>query len=156
VNQDQFVPTHITSLKHDLNLQLPLDDASADAVLALEIMEHLENPKFFLREISRVLRPGGTLVLSTPNIVNLRSRFRFLFRSEFHLFYNERRRTADGMCEEASGHITPLLPWLLEIFLQEAGIVPLETHYTRTERIPVRSKLFSDNIIIKAGRAAAQ
>jgi hypothetical protein len=57
---------------------LPRPAASYDAVLATEILEHLWNPAFFLGELLRVLRPGGSLVLSTPNLVDVRNRLRML------------------------------------------------------------------------------
>ena len=46
-------------------------DKSFDVVTATEVIEHLENPRLFLRDINRVLKPGGLCVLSTPNILNL-------------------------------------------------------------------------------------
>lgn len=54
-------------LQHNANVGLPFDDASADYVVCLEVMEHLENATHFLTEVKRVLRPGGKLVLSVPN-----------------------------------------------------------------------------------------
>jgi 2-polyprenyl-3-methyl-5-hydroxy-6-metoxy-1,4-benzoquinol methylase len=42
-------------------------DAQFDAVTVYEVIEHLPNPAAFLREIARVLRPAGTVTLSTPN-----------------------------------------------------------------------------------------
>jgi len=47
--------------------ELPASDRSCDVVVSLAVIEHLSNPGHFLREVCRVLRPGGTLVLSTPN-----------------------------------------------------------------------------------------
>jgi len=49
--------------------RLPFDDDFADVVLAGEILEHIVDTESFLREIHRVLRPGGVTVLSTPNIL---------------------------------------------------------------------------------------
>ena len=46
---------------------LPFTDASFDCVLFLEIMEHVFNPYTMLREFARVLRPTGSLILTTPN-----------------------------------------------------------------------------------------
>jgi SAM-dependent methyltransferase len=46
---------------------LPVLDEQYDVVVSLAVIEHLTNPGNFLAEISRVLRSGGTLILSTPN-----------------------------------------------------------------------------------------
>ncbi|MGH2692594.1 MAG: class I SAM-dependent methyltransferase [Actinomycetota bacterium] len=46
---------------------LPLADSSVDAVVALQVIEHLADARGFLREARRTLRPGGPLVLTTPN-----------------------------------------------------------------------------------------
>ncbi len=46
---------------------LPLDDASVDVVVNFQVIEHLWDQGQFLRECLRVLRPGGQLLISTPN-----------------------------------------------------------------------------------------
>lgn len=46
---------------------LPYDDDYFDTVIALEVFEHFANPQFVLEEIRRVLKPRGTLVVSTPS-----------------------------------------------------------------------------------------
>ncbi|MDO0932856.1 methyltransferase domain-containing protein [Streptomyces sp. DG2A-72] len=55
------------TLRAELN-SLPFRDSSADAVLFSEVIEHLVDPDAALDEIRRVLRPGGHLMLSTPNL----------------------------------------------------------------------------------------
>ena len=68
----------------DLSQPLPWADRVFDAVLSVEGIEHLENRHAYLRELCRVLKPAGTLVLTTPNIVSLRSRVRFRGSGFFH------------------------------------------------------------------------
>lgn len=63
--------------KVDLNRPWPWLDGTFDAVISTEGIEHLENHFAFLREAWRVLRPGGWLLVTTPNITALRSRVRF-------------------------------------------------------------------------------
>ena len=68
----------------DLNQKLPFPDRTFDVVVSVEGIEHFENPHLFLREVNRVLKDDGTLILTTPNIVALRSRVRFLGSGFFH------------------------------------------------------------------------
>ena len=46
--------------------RFPIADASFDGVLCTQVLEHVFTPEDFLREIARVLRPGGVLVLTVP------------------------------------------------------------------------------------------
>jgi 2-polyprenyl-6-hydroxyphenyl methylase/3-demethylubiquinone-9 3-methyltransferase len=46
-------------------LKLPLAEASADVVVAGEVLEHVNDPKRLIAEVCRVLRPGGTVVVDT-------------------------------------------------------------------------------------------
>jgi len=48
-------------------VSLPYPDASFDAVVSLQVIEHLHTPQEFLSEAKRVLAPGGRLIISTPN-----------------------------------------------------------------------------------------
>jgi SAM-dependent methyltransferase len=63
----------------DLNAFLPFKSASFDAVNLVEVIEHIENQPQLVREIGRVLKPGGLVLISTPNVLNMHSRLRFLF-----------------------------------------------------------------------------
>lgn len=55
-------------LRHDLNRPLPHPDAKFRCVVALSVLEHLLNGCQFMKDCHRVLEPGGSLILLTPNI----------------------------------------------------------------------------------------
>jgi len=59
--------------------KLPFKKSSFDNVVALELIEHLFNPKRFIEEVHRVLKNDGLFVLSTPNIACLLNRFKLIF-----------------------------------------------------------------------------
>ncbi len=72
------------AVKADATL-LPFRDSSFDSVLAGELLEHLQDPSLFLRESSRVLKPSGTLVLTTPNRKSLLNRLFKSYEKPAHL-----------------------------------------------------------------------
>lgn len=47
-------------------LNLPVPDGSFDAALSTQVLEHVPDPTLALKELARVLRPGGTLILTCP------------------------------------------------------------------------------------------
>ena len=63
----------------DMAQALPFGDDEFDAALCLEGLEHLIDPVQLLRELARVTKPGGTLIVSTPNVMSFFSRLQFLF-----------------------------------------------------------------------------
>jgi 2-polyprenyl-3-methyl-5-hydroxy-6-metoxy-1,4-benzoquinol methylase len=68
----------------DMTRDLPFPDASFDVVTSVEGIEHIANHFEFLKSVRRVLKPGGTLILTTPNVHSLISRWNF-FISGFHM-----------------------------------------------------------------------
>ena len=72
--------------KADLKKRLPFENESFDCITFLEVIEHLEAPYFAVSELNRVLSKRGILFLSTPNILNLKSRMRFLTEGAFEFF----------------------------------------------------------------------
>ena len=55
----------------DLEKNFPFKENYAENIVAGELIEHLKNPVFFLKECHRVLKPGGRLILTTPNATGL-------------------------------------------------------------------------------------
>lgn len=69
----------------DLQKEFPIASASADVAVCAETIEHLPNQFFFFQEVARILKPGGLLLLTTPNTSSLRSRLaQFAMESEHY------------------------------------------------------------------------
>jgi SAM-dependent methyltransferase len=73
-------------LKLDLSEPLPFRDEAMDFVMCVEGIEHLENPFFAIREFTRILKKDGYLVITTPNVMCISSRMRFLLSSHLDHF----------------------------------------------------------------------
>ena len=61
-----FSEDNLHFLVHAVEM-LPFSNDSFDLVISLETIEHLDKPEAFLKEITRVLKPGGTVIMSCPN-----------------------------------------------------------------------------------------
>jgi len=96
----------IECLQADLNDSIPFADKSFAMVYAIEVIEHLHNPKRLLQEAYRVLEVGGYLTLSTPNPHSLAQRLRYLATGNLAWWSED-----DYL---GSGHIHPIFDWLLE------------------------------------------
>lgn len=58
----------------------------AQVVAAVEIIKHLENPRAFVRELVRLVCPGGTIVVTTPNQLSLLSKWTLMIKGQFNAF----------------------------------------------------------------------
>lgn len=119
----------------NLNNPIPYDNESFDYLVFMEVIEHIYNPGFVVSEINRVLKPGGTLILSTPNILNISSRLRFLFEGGFDYF---REPTLDfAKCFPASIQNMHVIPWRyqeLEYLLYRHGL-EVSSFYTDKRKV---------------------
>lgn len=90
-----------------------LGTESFGLVTAIEVIEHVESPINFLRNVGHLLGRGGVAVLTTPNVDSLPARFKFLLKGKI--------RTMDEHSEPT--HISPVFFDLLERqFLPRAGL----------------------------------
>lgn len=139
----------------NLNFDLPQELVSLfDCVTAIEVLEHLENPRHSLRAMLSALRPGGILILSSPNVLSLRSILSLIARNHF----------VDFLDSSYPAHITPIIPLDLTRMLREAGIKEHTLSFSNRGAVPhfthfswqgmsggaLRGKRFSDHWFVVA------
>lgn len=138
----------------DLNKSLPSENETFQTILAIEVIEHLENPRAMVRDLCRLLKKDGQLIMSTPNNGSIRSILALILRGHFISFLER----------DYPAHITALTQLDIQRILQEAGFSEIEFHFTKKGLIPglkgltwqklsfgfLQGKLFSDNIFVTA------
>ena len=137
---DRFPLESVPIKKVDLNREpLPFGGAVFDLVTFSEVIEHLENYHQLLRETYRVLKPGGLLILTTPNILNIRSRIRY-FISGFHVLFGPLPLSSEEVYSTHS-HINPVSYFYLAHSLLKAGFERLEMSRDKIQRTSVAGLL---------------
>lgn len=156
VEKPRLLSAPIPYIQADLDDPLPFLRDVFGVVLSIEVIEHLENPRAHVRELHRVCKPGGLVILSTPNTESLLSKASFLTRGYFN-YFGEAHYPA---------HITPVLPIDLRRMFSETGFTAFAHRFSNWGRIvktarhwqqlirppanPIGSKSFSDHIFILA------
>jgi 2-polyprenyl-3-methyl-5-hydroxy-6-metoxy-1,4-benzoquinol methylase len=144
------LPEEVDFRRADLNAPLPLPDGCADAVAAVEVVEHLENPRAFFRELARIARPGGWIVVTTPNQASALSILSLLLKQRFAAFQER----------DYPAHLTALLAVDLQRIAEECGLRQVTVEYTCRGRLPLTGihyprvlaaawpRLLSDNVAV--------
>ena len=152
------LPAAVHFVAANLDGRLPLDDASVDTAAAIEVVEHLENPRTFVRELARVTKPGGWIVLTTPNQLSALSLLCLAAKGSFSAFQ-------DG---DYPAHRTALLEIDLRRIASESGLEEVAVEYTRWGRLPLTPwhypgaiaalapRRCSDNVAIVGRRCASR
>lgn len=120
-------PAAARFVQADLNRDcIPVPDASADITISLETIEHLENPRAFFRELVRIAKPAGWIVVSTPNQRSLVSLGALLTREHFSAFRDN----------NYPAHQTALLDTDLLRIASENSLRDTAIEFTRSGRMP--------------------
>ena len=110
-------------VSRDLNKNFN-DLGTFDVIVAIEIIEHLENHFHFMRQVNNLLVKGGVALITTPNVESLISRIKFFLRGDLSCF---------SMREvEETGHITPLFSHIFKKYLKVIGMNLVEVTYSTT------------------------
>lgn len=119
-------PSHVKLVQADLNEPWLLPDSYFDFTFSLECIEHVENPRHFMRGAARITKPGGYIFVSTPNNHSWASKLTFLVRGQHRLF------------QEASypAHVTALLKCDFERMASELGLKIVLWIYSNTDTLP--------------------
>jgi SAM-dependent methyltransferase len=110
--QDFQVPD-VECRQVDADAHLPYQDASFDLVLAVELAEHIEDHVTLFSEVERVLKTDGRFVLTTPNMLTLKSRLRFLFTGYFYGFPPLDPAVRDPVSQHITAHTLDRYRWRL-------------------------------------------
>jgi SAM-dependent methyltransferase len=134
-----------------------LPNDSADVVVAVETIEHLENPRAFMRELVRLAKPSGWIIVTTPNQLSLLSKVTLLIKNQFNAF-----QEAPGLYP---AHLTALLESDLVRIATECGLTDVDTAFSHVGRMPLGHfhypswmsrrfpRLLSDNVLLIARKA---
>lgn len=125
----QFQAAGIPFTVANVSQSLPYPDGSFDAITCLETVEHLEDQFRFARECARVLAPGGRLLITTPNILSLASRWQYFWTGFFPL---APRPMKEHIRAPVHDHIHLLTYYELRYVLRAAG---LSIEAARTDRL---------------------
>jgi SAM-dependent methyltransferase len=131
---DIFVVRNIEVRRGNLSGILPYADGEFQYITCLEGLEHIENPHQAIREFARLLAPGGHLVISVPNILNIEERVKWLlngYTSHFKPISQEHLRMRHeqwGEKEEVVLHINPIAYTELRYILEKYGFEMMGAH----------------------------
>ncbi len=136
---------------------IPLPGELADAVVCSETIEHVENPRALMRELSRLAKPGAWLIVTTPNQLSLASLMTLMVKHRFTYFQDV----------HYPAHLTALLEVDLTRMAAECGLTDSTIEYTLSGRIPftgrhypqflsnVFPRALSDNVLLAARKRPA-
>lgn len=116
----------------DTNAKIPFEDEFFDVVCAIEVMEHTFRPYDLIKEAYRVLKPGGVLIISVPNLMHISARISLLLNG-FGVLYpppSKKSENAGRIC----GHIMPLSYPYFHYGFATAGFKNIKFRHDRRKR----------------------
>jgi ubiquinone/menaquinone biosynthesis C-methylase UbiE len=121
---ERFSIREIKCKKCDLNEKIPFRSSIFDAVISIEVIEHLKNPWKFVEEVHRVLKKGGYFITSSPNVENIYAKVYFLLVGKLIWFTPPPRKRNKGKNTlELPSHVSPIFGWYLNNIIRNKFII---------------------------------
>lgn len=139
VYPEKFMTKGVKCYRGNLKEDLPFENEKYDLVIAVEGIEHLENQYHFAKECNRILKHGGGIIITTPNIINFGSRVKFLFTGFYSLCTQPPSEFKKNWVTE---HIAPLTFWQLRHILHTNGLFIQEIQTDHIRRSSLMGLLF--------------
>lgn len=137
------LPDSVEFAKIDMESgRIPLDDESVDVVCAIEVISMVENPRAFVREMARIVRPGGWVFVSTLNNLSLLNLLTLVVRQRYQAFQ-------DSLYPM---QITALLEVDLHRMARESGLERVATTFTAHGRMPFINRFYPSGVARLAPR----
>jgi len=113
ITPEQFSVPDVEFRKCDESGILPFPDEYFDMAVAVEVLEHIDGHDRFFAEAARILKWNGLLIFTTPNILSLKSRLRFLLTGCFYSFEPLRPFTKNPVVQHISPFTLNRYEWML-------------------------------------------
>lgn len=118
---------------HDLQQPgIPLPDGGAEAAIACEVTPCIENPRLLIRELARLVKPGGTVIVTNPNPESAFSLLMLLLKRRYRAF----QEPTDSFM------ISPMLESDTTRAMRAAGLVELRTFYSLRGKMPFTTAIY--------------
>ncbi len=134
IDSSYFSAPDLTLDIGDLNQSLPYPTGSFDLITCVEGIEHLENPFHAIREFSRILKPGGKLILTLPNYLNLERRLRFLVTGLFSKIPSPKKLGKDRFDHLYMLHLIPLTYPILKVMMEHSDFKILQVEKDKEKK----------------------
>jgi SAM-dependent methyltransferase len=131
----------LTLIRLDLNETLPLPDNQFDVAVSVEGIEHLQSQWTFVRNIHRVLKPGGYLVITTPNILNIRSRLRYFMEGRYEHFKRPLVKGKSWQSDLDNYHISPVSFFELQFMLESCSLEVQNVYSSKSKARNIMTRL---------------
>lgn len=119
----------------DMEKPLPFNDQQFDAIVCAEGIEHILNPAELFKELARVVKPGGIIIITTPNVQSFFSRYQLLCTGYLYLFDPFDKLPFTEKEQRDRGHVSPVFYTQLRYYSEMYGLAVQRPTGSRFKKI---------------------